>query len=211
MIDRLSALPDERWPAELGFIPFVGRKYEDGFVDGARVLLLGESHYREDGVDNSPQVTRPFTRDVFGSQNEPVRAVDEKKYFLTLDRLLTGEALPAPAEGAARWHSVAFMNLLQEFAGTKSGDRPTDRQGRAGTDVLVEHGLPLLQPDVILVLGHEAWRQLRAGALRKDLTPFDAAHVSPHHTREREIWELPYAGGRALMTWVYHPSWNYDT
>ena len=27
----------------------------------------------------------------------------------------------------------------------------------------------------------------------------------------REVWSLDFAGGSALMTWVYHPSWNVDT
>ena len=42
-MDDPAELNMEAWPAEVVFVPYVGRGYWKG-VEGRRVLLLGESH-----------------------------------------------------------------------------------------------------------------------------------------------------------------------
>lgn len=61
-----ASLKFEDWPDAVAFVPYVGSRYLEGF-GGRRVLLLGESHYREDGWTSDPALTRPFTRDTFGT------------------------------------------------------------------------------------------------------------------------------------------------
>lgn len=60
-----ASLKMENWPDAVAFVPYVGSRYLEGF-GGRRVLLLGESHYREDGWTDDPALTRPFTRKTFG-------------------------------------------------------------------------------------------------------------------------------------------------
>jgi len=198
------------WPEEIGFVPFVGPRYEEG-IDGTRVLLLGESHYRKKGVDNSPVKRRPYTRKVFGDRIEAIRTVGDGRYFPPLDRLLTNNAAPSGKQAAAAWEVVAFSNLIQEFVGASAGGSRTATQLRYGSRVFVEHVLPVLRPDVVLVLGRATWRGLDAGSVRSDLQPYFAKHVRPRHQAYREVWSLPYKNGEALMTWTYHPSRSVDT
>jgi hypothetical protein len=206
----ISRLDDRHWSSEIGFLPFVGPSYEHGITE-IRVLLLGESHYIEQGIDNSPEVTRPYTRKIFNDRIEPKRQAGDGRYFPPLDRLLTGKVDPSPQDAASIWRRVAFSNLVQEFVGTKGGDRPEGTQFCDGSRILVEHVLPVLRPDVVLVLGRETWRGLDAGAVLRELQPYCAEEVRARHQKSREIWALPYRGGEALMTWTYHPSRSIDT
>lgn len=56
MIDP-ALLGVKDWPDEVSFLPYVGRRYLEGF-DGRRVLLLGESHYRKEGSTVDAGITR---------------------------------------------------------------------------------------------------------------------------------------------------------
>lgn len=199
----------DSWPDEVAFLPFIGPGYDAG-IGGVRVLLLGESHYRADGVDHSPRVTRRYTRDVFADRIEPIRLVGEGRYFKPLDRMLTGVMSPTPTEAAARWREVAFANVVQQFVGVQPGDRPTSAQFCHGTHVLIHHVLPRLQPQVIVVLGRAAWNGLAAGDRRTDLDPYMAESVRAGYERVREVWALRFRDGLALMSWTYHPSRGID-
>lgn len=202
--NSLHALPPGEWPGELGFVPFVGRRYEEG-VGGVRVLLLGESHYRVEGADNTAEITRDFTRTTFADRIEPQRNAGAGRFFPPLDRLLTGNAEPSASEAAAAWERIAFTNLVQEFAGTRAGDRPDESQFKDGSRRIM-HALRLLRPDIVLVLGRRTWTGFDAGARCVEMPGFSAERVRDKHHREREVWRLSYPGGDALMSWVYHPS-----
>jgi hypothetical protein len=203
MSAKVHEIPLEGWPQSLGFVPFVGAKYEEG-LEGARVMLLGESHYREEGADNCSGVTRAFTRDVFGSLETPVRKPGDGRYFPPLDRILTGKERPSLEESAAAWERISFANLVQEFAGERPGQRPTSRQFKEGAERIMD-AIDVLKPDVILALGRATWNSFTRGDFRNDLPSLDV-EVRGHYARLRRVWGVPYAGGGALMSWVYHPS-----
>ncbi|MEA9652035.1 hypothetical protein VDF13_18220 [Xanthomonas campestris pv. raphani] len=156
-----SALKFEDWSDALAFVPYVGSRYLKGF-GGRRVLLLGESHYRENGWTDDPALTRPFTRDTFGDM-ETCERKGGGKFFDELDRLLTGNGTPALSDATEAWKRVAFCNLSQRFAGTAAGHRPLGSDFKDGGEILVNAILPILQPDVILVLGRTAWRMFAHG------------------------------------------------
>lgn len=208
-------LGDHQWPDTVRFLPYCGDRYWDG-MDGQRILLLGESHYRKEGMSDSLEVTRPFTRDVFRGMAEPIRHTDDGPFFKALDSVLTADGQPDAQDAADAWTRVAFANLSQAFAGSQANQRPRNEELLAGGDVLVEEILPILKPTVVLVLGRTTWRLLRHGKREEGLSPFLAREVNRLNGRRRyierrDIWSLDYAGGSALMTWVYHPSWNVDT
>lgn len=208
-------LDEHQWPDTVRFLPYWGDLYWDG-MDGQRILLLGESHYRNEGMSDSLEVTRPFTRDVFRGMADPNRRPGDGPFFKSLDSVLTADWKPDAQEAADAWRRVAFANLSQAFAGFQANQRPRNEELLAGGDVLVEEILPILKPTVVLVLGRTTWRLLRHGKREEGLLPFLAREVNRLNGRRRyierrDIWSLDYAGGSALMTWVYHPSWNVDT
>ncbi len=203
------------WPDAVRFVPYWGDLYGEG-IQGKRVLLLGESHYREAGISDSLEVTRPFTQDHFREMASPVRNGRDGPFFRALDLVLTGRQDFQLHEAAEAWRRVAFMNLSQAFAGSQANHRPRNKALRDGGDVLVRDILPVLRPDVVLVLGRTAWRLFSHGKPRPGVEPFTAREVNRgerkrHYIESREIWSLDYPGGSALMTWVYHPSWHVGT
>ena len=167
-------------------------------------------------MSDSLEVTRPFTRDVFRGMAEPIRHTDDGPFFKALDSALTADGKPDAQDAADAWKRVAFANLSQAFAGSQANQRPRNEELLAGGDVLVEEILPTLKPTVVLVLGQTTWRLLPHGKREEGLPPFLARDVNRLNGRRRyierrDIWSLDYTGGSALMTWVYHPSWNIDT
>lgn len=208
-------LDDHHWPDTVRFTPYWGDLYLEG-MSGQRVLLLGESHYRKEGMSDSLEVTRPFTQDHFREMALPVRNDRDGPFFKALDLVLTGQQDFQLQEAAEAWRRVAFMNLSQAFAGSQANHRPRNKALRDGGDVLIRHILPVLRPNVVLVLGRTAWRLFSHGRLKPGLEPFTARQVNRGKSRRRyiesrEIWSLDYPGGSTLMTWVYHPSWHVDT
>lgn len=208
-------LEGHQWPDEVRFIPYWGDLYWGG-LDGRRVLLLGESHYRREGASDSLEVTRPFTQDHFREMALPARNGRDGPFFKALDLILTGRQDFRLQDAAETWRRVAFLNLSQAFAGSQANHRPRSQALRDGGNVLVNDILPVLNPDVVLVLGRTAWRFFRHGEPRPGLEPFIAQQVNRgagkrRYIESREVWSLDYTGGSVLMTWVYHPSWNVDT
>lgn len=208
-------LTRHEWPDAVRFIPYWGDLYWEG-LDGERVLLLGESHYRKEGWSDSLEVTRPFTQDHFREMALPVRKDGDGPFFKALDLVLVGQQDFDLQEAADYWKRVAFMNLSQSLAGSQANHRPRNEALRDGSDVFVRDILPVLQPTVVLVLGRVTWRLLSHGKVEPALEPFIARQVNRgkskrRYIESREIWSLDYPGGKALMTWVYHPSWHVDT
>lgn len=208
-------LDSHNWPDTVRFIPYWGDRYWEG-LEGQRILLLGESHYRKEGMSDSLDVTRPFTRDIFRGMADPIRKPSDGPFFSALDSVLTADGKPDAQEAADAWRRMAFANLSQSFAGSQANQRPRNEELSQGGNVLVKEILPILRPTVVLVLGRTTWRLLSHGKREEGLTPFLARDVTRHsglrpYIERRDIWSLDYTGGSALMTWVYHPSWNVDT
>ncbi|HHA2766206.1 TPA: hypothetical protein ACOECM_000126 [Stenotrophomonas maltophilia] len=208
-------LNKHEWTDEVRFLPYCGDLYWDS-MNGQRILLLGESHYRKEGVADSLDVTRSFTRNTFRGMAEPVREREDSPFFRALDLVLTGRQDFQPLEAADAWRRVAFANLSQAFAGSQANHRPRNEALRKGGDVLVGEILPVLRPTIVLVLGGTTWRFLRHGRREGGIPPFVAEQVNRgdskrRYLENRDVWSLDYVGGSALMTWVYHPSWNVDT
>ncbi len=208
-------LEEQERSEDVRFLPYIGERYEQG-ITGQRILLLGESHYRKEGLSDDLAITRPFTREVFCGMAEPVRGKKEGPFFKALDLLLTGRADLSAQEAADVWQRVSFANLAQSFAGSQANHRPRNVALRAGGDVLFKHILPVLKPTVVLVLGRVTWRMFRHGNPEPSVPPYLAKKVSREggrrrYIQQRDVWSLNYQGGSALMTWVYHPSWHMDT
>lgn len=210
-----QSLAGYQWLDAVRFIPYWGDLYWEG-MDGVRVLLLGESQYRKEGLIDALEVTRPFTQDTFREMATEVRKDGDGPFFKALDLVLNGRQDLQLQETAEAWRRVAFLNLSEAFAGSQASHRPRNQTLRDGGNVLVRDILPALRPHVVLVLGRTAWRLFSRGQQHPGLEPFNARHVNRgegkrRYIESREVWSLDYEGGSALMTWVYHPSWHVDT
>lgn len=181
------------------FVPFVGGEYEEGLIDGLRVLLLGESHYGKH---------EKATRDLTISEFEDL-AHDMPKiwhgFWGKLQRIAARDPKPSQEKAGVAWRHIAFANFVQQLAGERPRQRPDRAAWKTGNDALPVM-LDRLQPNAVLILGKGTWDHVKVG-------DYDGSSIQARESRksEREIWRLPHAGGHALSTWVYHPSANRDT
>ncbi len=190
----------ESWAKEVGFLPYVGSAYAKG-IDGVRVLLLGESHYIADEASIAEAGgLRLYTRYIFGDcAGNGMRT--RGAFFRRLDSIVARKAAPRDEEAANGWSRVAFANFVQKPVGDGARIRPGADGWESGRRAF-PHLLGTLAPHVVLVVGRQAFNQ----------TPDAPGHrigeiTVPSSSIPRSLWKMDYAGGTALMTWVYHPSW----
>lgn len=135
---------------QIFFKPYIGDKYYESHY-GVRVMVLGESHYG-DAEDLSPDYTQFVVNEHAFCAGSP--------FFTKLTKLLRCEAGAVSIEERHEtWRHVAFYNYIQEFVGDVGRIRPTTAmwvRAVCALKVVVQE----LQPDVILVLGHQMWEQL---------------------------------------------------
>lgn len=188
------------WVDEVGFLPYVGSAYAEG-IDGVRVLLLGESHYIADEASIAKAGgLRFYTRYIFGDcPRVGTRAWGT--FFRTLDSIVARKVNPVNEDAAISWSRVAFANFVQKPVGDGARIRP-DAEGWESGRRAFPHLLGTLAPHVVLVVGRQAFNQTPDAPGRRigEITV-------PSSGIPRSLWEMDYAGGTALMTWVYHPSW----
>lgn len=136
----------------VNFHPFVGKKYYDSRY-GARVMVLGESHYG-DGIDDE----NGFTQLVIHEHAfKPGFA-----FFSKLTNVLRGRTdYPTEEERVEAWEHIAFYNYVQEFVGGSARIAPTPEMWEASYAPFVEV-VRELKPDVILVLGYRLWDNVPA-------------------------------------------------
>lgn len=140
---------------ECHFLPWIGDRYDDGGLDGLRVLVLGESHY-DWGLD--PSKERQATRFVMASE---ISGSTYHEFFSRVGHTLFGRAMPQTrAELSVLWNRVAFYNYVQEYVGNGPQQRPSKEAWiRAESPLRVV--LNALQPDFVLSCGRELYDHLK--------------------------------------------------
>ena len=175
------------------FAPCVGPSYDQGAIDGLKVLVLGESHYR---WPNMPTEERTLTRFVVEAKmhGEPgnfVRGVTAA--------LLGGAVHKSDAERLTLWQGLAFYNYSQEFAGDHPRERPATGHWAAAESPF-RNVLEFLAPDVVLVCGKELWKHVR-----KIEGLSTEPYVNPNDENERS--RVIRAGERTtVLGMMAHPS-----
>lgn len=202
-LDKLRSM--KSWPKDIGFVPFVGEHYDKG-IGGAKVLLLGESHYISE-KDKCKDAGSSYTRCIFG-ECETETDTDKRKewgrFFRRLDEIVCLSESPTGKGAADAWRHIAFANFIQNSVGSSASSRKGKdwESGKCAFPIL----LGMLQPDVILVLGKMTFD--RTPDLNGEkLGELQIKALEPH----RSLWKMPHESGSALMSWVYHPSWNKDS
>ena len=173
---------------ECQFDPWVGDNYWRGFEGGPRLLILGESHYDDDGPDKS--LTQQLTR-------EYAEGKWRHRFWTMTMQVVTGRD-KSEIDRMRFWQSVAFYNFIQEFVGSRPRTRPSAEAWLSASHPF-EAVLEALRPQALLVLGVALWDNL------------------PKYGREgpmlrvgelwRESWLYPLPeSSEVLATSINHPS-----
>lgn len=197
--------------AGVKFLPFVGDAYEYGISfdekgklvlgtkenPGKKVLVLGESHYCEEG---SEEEMNSFTRDVLDCYLKAKRGENWDRWmntFLKFERAFYNR-LTEFDDKTAFWNHVMFYNYLQI---------PLNGPRIAGTQEEYEksaepffHIMETYMPDYIIVWGHQLWRNLPEKRWEEGKELF---------IDDESIWNGAYLlpnSKRVKALSVYHPS-----
>lgn len=132
------------------YLPWIGDALRtETWGAGVRLLVLGESHYFGKPEDDRPEATRELIQDAITPGTSPYL------YFKMLPEILAGER-SLDVDGRAKiWNSIAFENIVQEAADSKT------RRPKAGA---IERGKPALyqlinylHPTHVLFVSRRAW------------------------------------------------------
>lgn len=203
---------NELLKAGVKFLPFVGDSYEYGISfdeegklvlgteekPGKKVLVLGESHYSEDG-----DVEPSFTRDVMEYFLEAKKDENWQSWmntFLKFERSFFNRET-SHEDSNSFWNHVVFYNYLQV---------PLGSPRMVGSPIDFEHSslpfynvLKLYKPDYIIVWGYRLYSHL------PEKNGKEGACLSGNI----ETWEYVIDNANVKVLPIYHPSvgfsWKY--
>lgn len=156
------------------FQPFVGRDYYSGGIFGKRIMVLGESHYCEEGCRDCGSVAShgectSFTNGVVDDYlNENLARERWMNTFLKFERSLVGHETDW-AERRRIWQSVMFYNYLQVAMGgprQAGSGQQYDHAGHVFYEVIDEY-----LPQYIIAWGNRLWSYLPGDGRWKDGEP----------------------------------------
>ena len=142
------------------FQPFVGKDYANGGIVGKRIMILGESHYCDEGCADCGDCRlhrecMDFTQHVLGDYlDEGTERQNWMRTFLKFERSLVGHETDSK-ESEKVWNSVLFFNYLQVAMGgpREAGTTEQYRQAaRAFFEVLDK-----FQPEYVILWGQRLW------------------------------------------------------
>jgi hypothetical protein len=193
---RQRLLPDDDAFAACHFLPWVGRAYTDGVIDGMRVLVLGESHYSF-GLPADRQ--RGLTQLVI---EEELDGKMRHRFISGVTSVLFDRgAVDDRARFATLWHALAFYKYVQEYAGDGPRKRPSDAAWQRAASPF-RYVLAALKPDFVLACGRALYKRLKQV---EGLTPYgEYGKDDDHRTRSRLI-DIG-AGRRGVLGMIYHPA-----
>lgn len=175
------------------FMPWRGQCYEEGFRNGKRLLILGESHYIKNPVDDMPTFTQQVVEEYLDSEGHAY----PRDVFGRLHRMLTGVEDPAEVTVRQAWSRVAYANYIPVSVGASPDAHKTVKHWMLAAEffpMLIDE----LQPDRLLVFGKSTWNHINHGKW-----------VDPTWTaggKVRGLWRIDTKSRSALATWIGHPS-----
>lgn len=138
------------WPM-VNFRPWVGVEYRCAARWGSKLLIVGESLYRQ---FQFPE--QRYTRCVIRAH---LRGEAEHRFWTEVARVVSGKSAVTSDDRRAFWRSIAFYNYIQQFVGKKPGD-PPPASAWADAGPPFREVLRRLGPTAILVLGFRLWRYM---------------------------------------------------
>lgn len=189
------------------FQPSVGMHYANGGIFGKRIIVLGESHYCDEGCADCGDCRlhrecMAFTQQVLGDYlDENKTRQNWMRTFLKFERSLVGEETDQ-AMRLKIWDSVIFFNYLQVAMGGPR-EAGTEAQYRQAGKVFFEV-LEKYQPEYVIVWGQRLWNHLPDERWQdgEDIT-VDGSHVATG-------FYLLGNGKKVKTMAVNHPSVGYS-
>jgi hypothetical protein len=131
--------------SSMHYRPWIGSRYEEGYRDGLRLLIMGLSHYG----DTDEGATSHWT----------TRHIEEKPdaFWTHVEQVVIGRALDR-ASRKELWHRVAFSNFLQGSMDAP-GDKVTGEQWTRGRRAFAEI-VECTTPDIVFVFAQSAWTHM---------------------------------------------------
>lgn len=133
------------------FEPWVGSRYYSEGYNGARILILGESHYGKPDEE-----TPDFTQIV-------IRALGQQKrfrFFTVVQKTVSNETgWISDDQRRDFWERVAYYNYIQKLVGDWSRIRPTKQMWHDAKEPLLST-LTELSPQILIILGFELYENL---------------------------------------------------
>ena len=166
----------------VGFHPWIGERYCANDRFGVRVLVLGESHYGQEGNETSDEtkgVVETFTQRARTGRGERLR------FFTVVANILRGQrGWIDDSDLAEVFQEIAFYNFVQTFVGDGPRGDPTFRQW-VDAQAPLKTVLQALRPDAVLVLGLELWEHILDWP--EDIDHAVIAHPSSSHCRYEDV------------------------
>ncbi|WP_337634072.1 hypothetical protein [Prevotella sp.] len=188
------------------FQPFVGKDYANGGIFGKRIMILGESHYCDEGCSNCGDCRlhgecTGFTQGVIKDYiDENKERQDWMRTFVKFERSLVGKETDQTLR-LMIWNSVVFFNYLQ-VAMRGPREAGTSAQYRQAGDALFEV-MDKYQPEYVIAWGKRLWSNMPGERWREgeDIV-VDGYHVATGY------YFLSY-GRQVKVMAVNHPSVGY--
>jgi hypothetical protein len=185
--------------------PWIGHNYgvsADGLARSPKVMILGESHYTPQGVQDSPNRVFDLINVVSNNREREEGWRRRLPFHGRIFRLFTGKRRgEAGPQWKKFWDSVLFQNYIQESVGSGPGDRPTESMWKQAREpfrqILKKH-----KPDCVLVIGYALWGHLHD--VPDGCEPLLKCRLE---TAKHDLCEVSVDGtGTIPITTVSHPS-----
>ncbi|MDL1971375.1 MAG: hypothetical protein LWW94_10525 [Candidatus Desulfofervidaceae bacterium] len=137
---------------KVNILPWIGSKYDQPDILPYKTLILGESNYTSREGFN-PELVIECVKDHIGPNEDP----NFSRFATKIRRTIFGWNTTISAEKF--WENVAFYNFVQYRVGKRSKERPSEKMWRQSVEAF-EEVVITLQPDRILVIGLENWKNL---------------------------------------------------
>jgi hypothetical protein len=131
------------------FLPWVGEKYESQ-TGGARLLILGESHY-SDAEGETPELTRQCV-------SEHAQRIWNHRFFTMLTQLVSGED-HWDIDRSEFWNNVCLYNYVQRSVAEGPGIAPVSADFIDNENAF-RAVVSCLRPTHILVCSWRLWDSL---------------------------------------------------
>jgi hypothetical protein len=165
--------------------PWVGENYENPRILPYRTLIVGESNY----TDNPNQFTPHIVINCVGDDLTGDDPSGFGRFATKLRRIIFG--VEHDMGPACFWPHVAFYNFVQYLVGDAARQRPTQEMWRASVPAFGQV-IEKLNPERILVLGLENWRNLLQSV--------------PHQMVSEYQAKIEVGNKVILAGYVFHPS-----
>lgn len=170
--------------SDIVVLPWIGANYKTPRLFSHRTMILGESNYTTP-ENFTPMLVRDCVDDAITGKDPGGFG----RFTTKIIRIIFGSDSKVTAEEL--WQDVSFLNFVQPSVGTAARIRPTTQMWDSSLPIF-EETVKTLQPERILVLGIQNWRNV--------------LRLVPHQTHGE--YQANFLVGRTnpLAGYVQHPS-----